>query len=286
VHHTLSLGVRGLYVCGTTGEGMLLSLDERMRVLETVIKEASPRADVIVNISHMEFAQMLRLSSHATEVGAHAVSVLPPIYNPVTDDEVVAYFRDILDSVSLPLTLYNIPQLTKRPLEAAVVSELAAHPRLVGIKHSSEDSQMLMRFKQLAGGRLIVWNGRDAYYLGSLAMGADGAIGGTFQILGDIFVEITRAFHAGHFQRAQLLQQEINTVHARLMKYAPPKSIKRCLKLMGVDVGDCRLPFQPLEPAVDDFFHKTLLMVDRVRNDFDLPRLKNGAPHALAPASG
>jgi N-acetylneuraminate lyase len=187
---------------------------------------------------------------------------------------VLSYFREVLADVRLPLTLYNIPQLVKRPLDEATIRELASDPRLVGIKHSSDDLQMLLRFKQIDNGRLIVWNGRDAQYIGSLAMGADGAIGSSYQLIGDVFIAISAAFRTGDNQRALRLQQEINAVHARLLEYGPAASVKRCLRLLGIEAGECRLPFQPLPRSADDFFRKTLDLADCVRESFNLPLAK------------
>ena len=273
VGHSLRLGVSGFYVCGSTGEGFSLSSDERMKIVETVVQEARGNADVIVNLSHMDFREVTRLSHHAADAGADAVSVLPPIYNAVSGDELLAYYRAVLRQSRLSLTLYNIPQLAHRALDEATVGTLAADSRLVGIKHSSEDTQALLRFKQVAGGRLIVWSGRDAFYLGCLAMGADGAIGSSFQLLGDVFLAITKAFRTGDFARALSLQQRVNKVHAKLQIRGSIQSIKRCLTLLGLEAGDCRLPFQSLGAGVDQLLQETLDEADQARRDFAIPLL-------------
>jgi N-acetylneuraminate lyase len=266
--HALRLGVGGFYVCGSTGEGFSLSSDERMKMVETVVSLTRGKADVIVNLSHMDFREVTRLSHHAAEVGADAVSVLPPIYNVVSGEELLAYFRAVLQQTRLPLTLYNIPMLAHRALGEATVRVLAEDSRLVGIKHSSEDTLALSKFKQVAKGRLIVWSGRDAFYLGCLAMGADGAIGSSFQLLGDIFAEITRVFRAGDPAGALVLQQRVNEVHGRLQLHGPIRSIKRCLTLLGIEAGECRLPFQPLGDAHDGFLRETLALAGQLRLDF------------------
>lgn len=271
VNHSLRLGIGGFYVCGSTGEGFSLSPEERLRIVETVVQEARGQADVIVNVSHMDFRQTVRLSHHAAEVGADAVSVLPPIYNAISADELLDYFSEVLKRSRLPLTLYNIPQLAHRSLDERTVRTLASDTRFVGIKHTSEDTNLLSRFKQVAGGRLIVWSGRDAYCLGCLAMGADGAIGSTFQVLGDVFLAIIRAFRSGNVSLALTIQQRINEVHARLQVHGAIKSIKRCLTLLGLDSGECRRPFQPLGSDVDGYLKETLAEADRVRHDFAIP---------------
>lgn len=151
-----------------------------------------------------------------------------------------------------------------------MVRALADDPRFVGIKHTSEDTLALSRFKEVADGRLIVWSGRDAYYLGCLAMGADGAIGSTFQLLGDLFLAITQAFRSGDHSRALNLQRRINSVHSRLQQYGPIQSLKRCLALLGCDVGECRLPYQSLGTAVDEHLRQTLSAANQIREEFGL----------------
>jgi N-acetylneuraminate lyase len=288
VEHVLGLGINGLYVCGSTGEGFSLSPDERMAVVESIVTATADRVPIIVNVSHMEFRQVVRLADHAKEVGASAVSSLPPIYFPISAAELLSYFRALLDCVQLPLTLYNIPQLAHRALDEMLVGELASDERLIGIKHSSEDTQMLVRFKQISGGRLLVWSGRDAFYLGCLAMGADGAIGSSFNLLGDLFSAVTRLFRAGDHATALALQHRINPVHARLQVNGSVQSIKRCLSLAGVECGECRLPYGTIGTAFDDYFRQTLEMADRVRSDFNTSKyagINARSPHSYASPS-
>jgi N-acetylneuraminate lyase len=217
-------------------------------------------------------SRFLEAISHSG--GRSAVSTLPPIYTPVSETELLAYFREVLGCSRLPVTIYNIPQLAKRALDDRAVRRLAADPKFVGVKHSSEDTNLLARFKQIDEGRLLVWSGRDAYYLGCLAMGADGAIGSTFQLLGDIFCEITEAFRAGDQDRSLALQHAVNEVHAGLQTYGPIPSIKRCLTLLGCEVGECRLPYQPLGPEHDAHFQELLARANDLRDRFGLtPRL-------------
>ncbi|WP_437223701.1 dihydrodipicolinate synthase family protein [Planctomicrobium sp. SH661] len=270
IRHSMRLGVSGYYVCGSTGEGFSLSLEERMRCLEIVVDEVGDRGDVIANISHMEIRQLQRLGDHAAEVGVGAVSTLPPIYTSISNAELLAYFQHVLKHSRLPVTVYNIPQLAQRALDEQIVEKLAADPKFIGVKHSSEDTRLLTKWKQIDEGRLRVWSGRDAYYLGCLAMGADGAIGSTFQLLGDIFCELTAAFRVGDLDRALTLQQRVNQVHARLQTHGPIRSIKRCLTLLGCETGECRLPNQPLGSQYDSEFKEILAEADLLRKQFGL----------------
>lgn len=277
IRYNLTLGVRCFYVCGTTGEGFSLATHERKAVVEVACEELRDKGGVIVNISHMEFPAAVELARHARQAGAAAISTLPPLYYPVSRHEIEQYYLRMLDEVELPLTVYNIPMLSRVALDEPLVTRLAEHRRFAGIKHSSEDTYLLNQFKKIGGGRLTVWSGRDAYYLGALAMGADGAIGSSFNLMGDLFVRLTEAYRAGHLQRAQRIQSAANEVHRRLQTNGGLQSIKRCLQLSGVDAGGCRLPYQSLTPDLDPYFKETLKILERVR--LEVGSMQTGVNH-------
>ena len=267
IQNCLTMGVHCFYVCGTTREGLSLSTSERKAIAEVACGELRNRGGVMVNISHMEFPVAIDLARHAAAAGADAVSTLPPLYYPVTRSEIEEYYCRLLSEIELPLTLYNIPMLTRVALDDALVGRLLDYARFGGIKHSSEDTYLLSRFKRIGGGRLMVWSGRDAYYLGALAMGADGAIGSSFNLMGDLFIRITEAYRAGQIERARKLQERTNEVHQRLQKHGGVQSIKRCLELIGINAGVCRLPYQPPPAEADPFFRDTLALLERVRRE-------------------
>jgi len=267
VRHNLKLGVRCFYVCGTTGESFSMSKEERMQVAETVRSEtAGDRAAMMVNVSHMEFRAVLELADHACRIGADAISVLPPLYFPISAEEMVQYWLTILDRVNpMPVTLYNIPLLTGAPATESMVKRLAEKANFLGVKHSSEDTFLLNRFKQIDNGRLLVWNGRDAYYLGGLSMGADGGIGSSFNLLGDLFIALSRTYHAGRTVEALRIQELINSVHSRLQPNGHIKSIKYILGQLGINAGVCRLPYQSLTKEAEAYLRETMTMLDDIR---------------------
>jgi N-acetylneuraminate lyase len=267
IGYQLSLGVRCFYVCGTSGEGFSMSPAERKRVVETAVEETKDRGGIIVNVSHMEFSVALDLALHAKSAGAVAVSTLPPLFLMVSAREIELYYRRLLDAVELPLTIYNIPMLSNRPLDETLVSKLVDHPRFAGIKHTSEDTFLLSRFKQIGQGRLMVWSGRDAYYLGGLAMGADGAIGNSFNLMGDLFVAITNAYRTGDSSRALAIQMKANEIHRRLQVHGGTQSVKRCLQIMGIPAGHCRMPYQPLPDSAEPLMQEIVKLLEKTRRE-------------------
>ena len=139
-------GVEGFYVCGSSGEGLLLSLEERKRVLEIVKKEAGDKVPVIAHVRTIRTQDAIELAKHAQQSGACAVSMIPPYYYHFSMDEITAYYQDILTAVpGLPGIIYNIPQFTGIEFSKQNAGALLSDPRIIGIKHTSQNLHSLER---------------------------------------------------------------------------------------------------------------------------------------------
>jgi N-acetylneuraminate lyase len=238
----LADGASGLYVCGSTGECFLMSAQERIQLVAAVCEAAAGRGFVIAHVGAIATADAIELGRHAASAGVVAVSSVPPFYYKFTLEEIKGYYRDIMDAVSCPLVLYNFPALTGVAVSADAFGDLLADPRLAGVKHTSSDFFQLERIKRTFP-RLAVLNGYDEMFLAGLAMGADGAIGSTFNFLTPQFVEIRRLHHAGAAAEALALQAGVNELIAVLVKVGVYPGIKHILRVRGLDVGDSRKPF-------------------------------------------
>ncbi|WP_455382875.1 N-acetylneuraminate lyase [Salinispira pacifica] len=242
----VSQGVGGFYACGSTAEAFLLSEEERMLVAETVVEAAGGRVPVIVHVGSISTAQAVRLARHAASCGAAAVSSIPPFYYNFRLDEIKAHYRAIIDSVDLPLIIYNFPAFSGVTLDSTTARDLLTNPRVLGIKHTSKDMFQLERMKQLRPD-LVVLNGHDEVHLAGIAMGADGAVGSTFNILADRFVAISDHFVGGRLQEASALQRGVNGIVEVLISVGVFNGIKFLLKeAYGIEAGQCRSPFLPL----------------------------------------
>jgi len=242
----MSHGAGGFYACGSTAEAFLLSEDERRAVAETVVNSVAGRLPVIVHVGSISTAQAIRLAKHAESVGATAISSIPPFYYNFRLDEIKAYYRAIIESVDLPLIIYNFPAFSGVKLDTTTARDLLTDPRVVGIKHTSMDMFQLERMKQLRPD-LVVLNGHDEVHLAGTAMGADGAVGSTFNILTDRFVAITEAYAAGRVSEAIARQNRVNGLIEALVGVGVFNGIKFILKeAYGIDAGQCRSPFLPL----------------------------------------
>jgi N-acetylneuraminate lyase len=241
----LAQGLHGFYVGGSTGEAFLQSPAERASVLTEFARVVHGRAKLIAHIGAIATDEAVGLARAAAEAGYHAVSAIPPFYYDFSPSEVYAHYLALAEATPLPLIVYNFPAKSARPLSTSDLLKLLAHPNIIGIKHTSQNLYQLERIKAAAP-ESVVYSGFDEMFVGGMAMGADGGIGTTFNVMGGLFVQIFQAMAAGDLVRAGTLQAQANDVIDVLIDVGVFPGTKAMLKLLGVDCGACRRPFAPL----------------------------------------
>jgi N-acetylneuraminate lyase len=245
VDFELGQGIDGFYVGGSTGEAFLQSTAERAEALQRVARRVEGRGILIAHVGSIGTADTIALGRIATEAGYQAISAIPPFYYDFSREELVAHYLALADAVPLPVIVYNFAGRTGK-LGFADVLRLLDDPRIAGVKHTSQDLYQLERFKQYRPDA-VIYNGFDEMCLGGLAMGADGAIGTTFNFMGRLFVDLRAAFQAGRMDEALALQRRANRVIDVLVAVGVFPATKGILKLRGLDCGECRAPFRRLD---------------------------------------
>lgn len=250
VEFHIQRGVAGFFVCGGSGEGLLLTPAEREAVLATVVAAVRGRAAVIAHIGALDTATAARLAAHAAGLGVDAVAAVPPVYFRVDDLALVDHYRLIADAAGgTPVYLYNIPSATGVEINARVLARLLELPAIRGIKHSSYDLYDMRTMIELAPGRLTVLSGFDEVCLAGLCMGAHGAIGSTYNVMPATFTALYRAVQSGDLAQAQDLQFRANRVIKALLSVPLIAGLKAVLTDWGYDCGGPRRPQRPLSAA-------------------------------------
>lgn len=245
INYNLKNGVSGFYVCGSTGEWPLLTLEERKEVLEIVKDEVKDRAFIIANIGCISTKFSIELAKHAERVGVDAVSSLPPIYYKFSPVEISRYYLDIAESVNVPLIIYYIPSFTNVDMSINSLLELLSHRNIIGVKFTSMDLFKLERLKSLKKDK-IIFNGFDEVFLGGLILGADGMIGSTCNIVPGIVRAIYDSFKSKDIDKAYLYQQKLNKIIDDIKDFGIIPAIKSILSLIGIECGKPRKPFRDL----------------------------------------
>jgi len=241
----IAQGIQGFYVGGSTGEAFLQSPAERMQVLAELARIVNGRVRLIAHVGAIATDEAVAIARAAADSGYDAISAIPPFYYDFSPAEISAHYHALADATPLPLVVYNFPAKSARPLSTPDLLGLLAHPKIVGIKHTSQNLYQLERLKQGAPDA-VIYSGFDEMFVGGLAMGADGGIGTTFNVMGRWFVQMREATAAGDLARARALQSRANDVIDVLIEVGVFPGTKAMLKLLGVDCGVCRRPFAVL----------------------------------------
>lgn len=245
VRWQLSQGVNGFYVCGSTGEGLLLEKKTREKLLEVVLDAVEGKVPVIAHIGAIDLPTTLELAGHAKRAGAAAISSIPPIYFQYGENEVIEYYKTIAAAAEIPLVMYGVG-LANTKLTVSLVEKLMEVENIIGIKWTYPDYYSMGLLKMIHNGNINVINGPDEMLVCGLAIGADAGIGTTYNVMPGLFVKLYDAYQSGQVEEAKKLQQMINRVITVLIKYHAIASTKELLCHMGFDVGKCTRPLRHL----------------------------------------
>lgn len=246
VQHLMGNGVNGLYVCGSTGEGMSLTSDERKTVAEAYVRAADGRVPVIAQVGHNSLVEARQLASHAQEIGANIISATCPSYFKVNS---VSGLIDCMAEVAsgapdLPFYYYHIPALTGSDVDVLDFLKRGGDqiPNLVGMKYTTTLLHEFQSCQALDDGRFDILWGCDEMLLGGLASGAKGAVGSTYNIAAPLYVQIMDAFASGDLVTARQLQLRSVSMIEQMKAFSFHAALKQVMGMLGMPVGPCRLP--------------------------------------------
>lgn len=248
VNFLLSKGAGGIFPGGTTGEGILLPLDQRKRLHALTMTATAGRVPVLLHIGCNNTRDSVMLAEHAASLNADAIVAVTPYFYPVPNDALLAFFASIAEAApETPLLVYDIPHFANNGITPELVTMLSAEiPTFAGVKCSRRDSQMIRQLVDaLPDGKLLL-AGNEPIMIGSLAMGAHGAISGLSTAVPEPFVAMVKAFGAGDIAEAQRWHGIINQCLGILKAYPRIGYIKRIINERGIAAGDPMLP----RPAV------------------------------------
>jgi len=245
--------VIGAFICGSTGEGASLTSEERRRMAELWCAARPAGLRVIVHVGHNSMREASALAAHAERVGADAIAMLAPSYfKPASAEALVASCAQVAASAPrTPFYYYHIPAITGVSIPTAAFIELAHEriPTFAGIKFTYEDMADFRATQAFGGGRYDVLFGRDELLLESLHVGAQGAVGSTYNYAAPLFHRIMAAHAAGDRTLAEQGQAQARAFIAVLEKFGGLPAGKVIQRFVGIDVGRPRLPLCPLSES-------------------------------------
>ncbi|MEW5288952.1 MULTISPECIES: dihydrodipicolinate synthase family protein [Erwinia] len=233
----------GIFCGGTNGEFFVLNSEEKLAVARTCVEEVAGRAPVVAHIGEISTRETLRLGKQVAATGVDAVSAITPWFVPLSQQELIAHYREVADALTVPLFLYNIPARTGNTLQPETVRELAAHPNIVGIKDSAGSYDSLSGFLRAAEGldNFDVLNGPDSLIHQGFVDGCSACISGLANVAPNEINAIWARFHAGDIDGSRRAQENVTGLRTDLYSVGfSPAAVKKAVALMGHEVGESR----------------------------------------------
>ena len=243
-------GVKGVYVCGSSGECIYQSVEDRKLTLENVMAVAKGKLTVIAHVACNNTKDSMELARHAESLGVDAIASIPPIYFRLPEYSIAAYWNAISSAApNTDFVIYNIPQLAGTALTMSLLAEMKKNPRVIAVKNSSMPVQDIQMFKAAGQDNFMVFNGPDEQFISGRIMGAEGGIGGTYGAMPALILKMDELVRAAKMEEAREVQYAVNEIIYKLCSgrsnmYAMIKEVLRINE--GLNIGSVREPLTGL----------------------------------------
>lgn len=254
INHLIDHGVKGIFILGSNGEFHVIDEDEKIEFTKKVVEIVNKRVPVYVGTGACSTRETIRLSKAAEAAGADALSIITPYFLKPTNDNLYAHYKEVAESVKIPIMLYNIPKATGCPLDPELVDRLADIENIKGIKDSSGESDRLQAYAEIAKKKDIdLLVGSDSKISYAYGLGATGAVAGTSNVIVDTLVGLDKALCNNDTETAEKLQKDIDVLRGVLKLGTVPSVMKRATELAGIaEIGPARKPVQELTDEDDE----------------------------------
>lgn len=241
IEHLLANGTDTLLVAGTTGESPTLSDEEKLQLFKACKEIAGSRAKIMAGTGDYSTSHSIELSKKAEEVGVDSLLLVSPYYNKPTQEGLYQHFKSIAEAVDIPVVLYNVPGRTAVTIEPETLARLAEIDNVVAVKDAGGNLDKTSQTRVLAP-NLSIYSGDDSLTLPMMAVGAKGVISVASHIVGNDIQEMIRSFEEGNTKKAEEIHLKLFELFKTLFVITNPIPVKAALNMIGVNVGNLRLP--------------------------------------------
>jgi len=238
-------GIDAIVICGSTGEAATMSPAEQARAIEVAVATADGRVPLIAGVGGSDTAAVTQLARAAALAGADALLASAPPYNKPSQRGMIAHFQAVLSAADLPMIVYNVPGRTACNILPETIEELAADPRVVGVKEASGDISQVADLCMRLADRLAIYSGNDDQVIPVMSLGGVGVISVIANIAPRAFSRMTHLFLEGDIEAARRVQLDLLPLIRTLFREPNPVPVKAAVKALGFDIGEVRLPLLP-----------------------------------------
>ena len=249
VERQIAAGIDGVVPCGSTGESATLSHDEHRRTVEIVVEAVAGRVQVIAGTGSNNTREAVALTQHARESGADGALLISPYYNKPTQEGIFAHYETVARETGLPLLVYNIPGRTGSNIAPATLGRLSDVDGIVGVKEACGDIAQIAEVLAACEDGFAVLSGDDALTLPLCAIGGQGVISTSSNVVPAEMVALVRAVTAGDLPEARRIHYRLLPLFDALFCETNPIPVKAAVALLGLIDEEIRLPLTPLTDA-------------------------------------
>ena len=244
VNIQLAAGIDGIVPVGTTGESPTLSVDEHLKVIETVTNTVSRKCKVIAGTGANSTAEAVHLTKMAKNVGVDATLQVTPYYNKPTQEGLYRHFSAVADECELPIMLYNVPGRSGLPIAIDTIRRLSTNPNVVCVKEAGGSAERVSAIKEVCD--ITVLSGDDSLTLPMMALGAEGVISVASNIIPEEVKAMVDAWLSGNTEAALTIHNKYYRFFCDVFIETNPIPIKMAMAVKGLIDEEYRLPICPI----------------------------------------
>jgi len=241
-------GLAGYVALGSNGEAVHLNDAERVKVIQTIQRSATPDHVIVGGINELSTRAALESIKRAADCGVDAVLVVTPYFYKasMTQETLYRYYVEVADNSSVPVLVYNVPQNTGVVIDSATIARLASHQNIVGVKDSAGNFGAFAETLRLVPENFSVMCGSGSILLPSLLMGGAGAVLAIACAAPEACVQLYLAARSGEMEKAVDLQRRLAPVSHAVTTRFGVSGLKAAMNLLGFKGGSVRSPLVPL----------------------------------------
>lgn len=239
-------------ICGTTGEGSTLTVDERLSLFQTAVDTVRGRVPVICGTGSNSTSFTVDFAKKAEKYDVDAHLIVTPYYNKTSQSGLISHYYTIAEQLQKPVIVYNVPTRTGMNIQPATYKALADHDNIIGVKEADTNISKLIKSLVLCDGKLDFYVGNDDLISVAMSLGCKGVVSVLSNVLPEYTHEMTLAGINGDGKKCAAMQKEIMSLIECMFLDVNPIMVKEIMNRMGVEVGPCRLPLG----KCDEKFHE------------------------------
>jgi len=255
-------GSDGLVVLGTTAEVPVLSEEEKIKILKTVVDEVGEKASVVAGTGSYDTAASIDMTKKAENLGVDGIMLVTPYYNKPPQEGLYRHFSSIAEQTLLPVMLYNVPGRTSRNIDVKTVKRLSEIDNIIAVKEASGDMAQITELCRVLDDDFFVYSGDDNFTLPLLSVGGHGIVSVAAHLVGNQLKKMVTLFKKGEVKKAADLNKELSAIFTGIFITTNPIPVKAALNMKGMDVGSLRPPLLELNHSEKEVLQNIMKNLD------------------------